>query len=94
MQVPITFCSRIKEQQRELDAVKAEKNKVEKQLTRQEREREEERRRLAERERRFEEDREREEERRRSEEREESRRAEETARREKVLASRPHERYV
>merc|ERR1719323_1829280 len=49
----------IKEQQRELDAVKAEKNKVEKQLTRQEREREEERRRSDERERMFEEERER-----------------------------------
>ena len=43
--------SKIKEQQRELDAVKAEKTKVERELTRAEREREEERRQLQEKER-------------------------------------------
>jgi len=82
--------ARIKEQQRELDAVKAEKNKVEKQLTRQEREREEERRRSDERERMFEEERER----REAEEREETRRSEEAARRERTGISRPHERVL
>ena len=69
---------------------------VEKQLTRQEREREEERRRVLDRERRREEEREVErresEERRLSEEREEVRRGEEAARRERSLAARPHER--
>merc|ERR1719180_20109 len=82
--------ARIKEQQRELDAVKAEKNKVEKQLTRQEREREEERRRSVERERMFEEERER----REAEEREETRRTEEVARRERNVIPRPHERVL
>merc|ERR550517_818042 len=82
--------ARIKEQQRELDAVKAEKNKVEKQLTRQEREREEERRRSVERERMFEEERER----REAEEREEIRRTEEASRRERNVIPRPHERVL